>query len=211
MRHSHEHHSHQHLFARFFGRHHHPEGSRSPEFGPRGGRGHGHRGGRFDHDEERGEGRGRRRFFDSAELRLILLKLIGDQPRHGYDLIGAIDGLTGGNYVPSPGVIYPALSMLEDQNHIQAVASEGSRKAFSITAEGQSELAANAEKVEALFARLRALAATRDSIDSAPIRRAMENLRTALRNRLGGGDVAKDTLHDIAAILDEAAQRIERL
>jgi hypothetical protein len=127
MRHSHEHHP-RHLLGRLFGQHHHHE------FGPRG---HG-RGGRrgfgpfgFDHhDEERGEGRGRRRFFDSAELRLILLKLIAEQPRHGYQLIGAIDELTGGNYVPSPGVVYPALSMLEDLNHIQAVASEGSRKAL---------------------------------------------------------------------------------
>jgi len=210
MRHTHEHHPRQ-LLGRLFG-HHHPEfGSRDQHFGPRGpGRGRGGFG-RFEHDEERSEGRGRRRFFDSAELRLILLKLIGEQPRHGYDLIGAIEELTAGNYIPSPGVVYPALSLLEDLNHIQAAASEGSRKAFSITVEGEAELAANAEKIAALLARLKALAATRDALDSAPVRRAMENLRSALRNRLHGGDIAKDTLHDIAAILDEAAQRIERL
>ena len=61
---------------------------------------------------------GRRRFFDAGQLRLVLLKLISMQPRHGYDLIRAVEELTGGAYVPSPGVVYPALSMLEDMNQV---------------------------------------------------------------------------------------------
>jgi len=162
--------------------------------------------------EDRGEHHGgRRRIFDSGELRLVLLKLISDQPRHGYDLIRAIEDLTGGAYVPSPGVVYPALSMLQDLGHIEGTEAESSRKAFAVTQSGAADLATNAAKVKALFARLADLAATREQTDSAPIRRAMDNLRAVLRHRLGGGDIAKDTLHDVAAILDEAAQRIERL
>ena len=76
---------------------------------------------------------GRRRLFDSGELRLVLLKLISDQPRHGYDLIRAIEELTGGAYAPSPGVVYPALSVLQDLGHIEGAEAESSRKAFSIT------------------------------------------------------------------------------
>lgn len=188
----HEHHRH--------GRHH--------DFGPRG---HGHRPFGADWHEERGEGRGRRRVFDSADLRLVLLKLIADQPRHGYDLIRAIEELTAGNYVPSAGVVYPALSVLQDLGHIEATDSEGSRKAFAATGEGNAELNANADKVKELFARLAALAAPRDHVESAPLRRAMENLRSVLRLRFERGSTAKETWHDIAAILDEAAQKIERL
>ena len=159
--------------------------------------------------EDRGEGR--RRLFDSGELRLVLLKLISDQPRHGYDLIRAIEELSGGAYVPSPGVVYPALSMLQDQGHIEATGEENARKAFAITQAGTADLAANATTVKALLARLGELAATREQTDSAPIRRAMENLRSVLRHRLGEAKVTKDTLYEVAAILDEAAQRIERL
>lgn len=197
----HHHHDHQQP-----GRHRSSRGDL--DFGPRG---HGHRPG-FDWQDERGEGRGgRRRVFDSADLRLVLLKLIADQPRHGYDLIRAIEELTGGRYAPSPGVVYPALSILQDLNHIEGTGADGTRKAFAVTAEGSAELAANAEKVAALFARLAALAAPREGLDSAPARRAIENLHTVLRNRLHLGGTAKDTWHEIAAIIDEAARRIERL
>jgi DNA-binding PadR family transcriptional regulator len=185
--------------------------------GPRkhGGLGHGHHGHRrrFGRSwmEDGGESHGRRRLFDSSELRLVLLKLISEQPRHGYDLIRAIEELSGGAYVPSPGVVYPALSMLQDQDHIEATGEENARKAFAITQSGTADLTANAAKVKALLARLGELAATREQTDSAPIRRAMENLRTVLRHRLGDEKVTKDTLYEVAAILDEAAQRIERL
>lgn len=198
MRFSHQHPNHH--------RHHHPrhDGVHRQEFMSRGGPPGQH------WDEERGRGR-RHRLFDAAGLRLILLKLISDQPRHGYDLIRAIDELTAGNYVPSAGVVYPALSVLQDLNHIEAAASGGARKAFAITADGTAELAANADQVAELFARLAALAAPREGADSSPIRRAMENLRAVLRHRFGETALEKNTVHEIAAILDEAAQRIERL
>lgn len=168
----------------------------------RGGHGRGHGG--------RGRG-GRRRMLDSGELRLALLKLIGDQPRHGYDLIRAIEELTGGAYSPSPGVIYPALSMLVDMGHIEEAEAEGPRKVFSATAAGIAELSQNAEKADALFARLSALRSTSERIDQGPLKRAMENLRMALRDRIGGEAVEKSTVHQAADILDEAARRIERL
>ena len=188
---------------------HDEHGGRHPwrEFGPGRWR---HRG--EDHDGEHG-GRhgGRRRIFDGGELRLVLLKLIADQPRHGYDLIRAIEELTGGAYAPSPGIVYPTLSILADLGHIEESEASGARKAFAATQAGRDELEAQAATVKALFERLSALAVTREHLDSAPVRRAMENLKSALRNRLGATDVAKNTPHDVAAILDEAAQKIERL
>src|SRR5262249_31632940 len=158
-------------------------------FGPRKhgkhGHGHHHHRRRFGRSWMEDGGEGRRRLFDSGELRLVLLKLISDQPRHGYDLIRAIEELSGGAYVPSPGGGDPALSLLPDLDHIQGTAAENARKAFAITSSGTADLAANATTVKALLARLGELAATREQTDSAPIRRAMENLRTVLRHRLG--------------------------
>ena len=167
------------------------------------------RGGRGEADDARG-GR-RRRVFDAGELRLVLLKLIADQPRHGYELIRAIEELTGGLYVPSPGMIYPILTLLQDMGQIEEATPGGARKQFAVTAEGTAHLAERRQEVEALFARLSELASARKRTDGGPIRRAMENLRAALMYRLDRDAVEPETLHAAAAILDDAAQKIERL
>jgi DNA-binding PadR family transcriptional regulator len=160
--------------------------------------------------DEEGRG-GRRRIFDSGELRLVLLKLIGDQPRHGYDLIREIETLSGGAYVPSPGVIYPTLTLLADMGHIDESKAEGARKRFAITADGQRHLEERAADVAALLTRLADLGARREKTEGGPVRRAMMNLNTVLHDRLTNDDVAAETLHEVAAILDAAAQKIERL
>ncbi|HET6525580.1 PadR family transcriptional regulator [Sphingopyxis sp.] len=176
----------------------------------RGGRGFGRGfGGRHGHDDD---GRGRRqRMFDSGELRLVLLKLIADEPRHGYDLIRQIEELTGGAYAPSPGVIYPTLTLLDDMGLVEAQQSEGAKKLFAITEAGTAELEANKESAARLIARLVDIGEERQRTDSASVRRAMGNLKAVLMNRLGEHDLEDATLHDIVALIDEAAQKIERL
>ena len=149
--------------------------------------------------------------FEPGELRLVLLKLIGDQPRHGYDLIRAIEEMTHGTYAPSPGVVYPTLTMLQDMGLIEESRGEGSRKAFSVTDEGRSHLAEKSDEVEALLARLEELGDDQRKAGGAPIKRAVGNLLSALWHRVTRDEVDEQTLHDIAAILDEAAQKIERL
>jgi DNA-binding PadR family transcriptional regulator len=158
-----------------------------------------------------GSGRGgRRRVFDGGELKLVLLKLIADAPRHGYDLIREIEELTGGAYAPSPGVIYPTLTLLEDMGLIAATV-DGTKKSFAVTEAGTAELTAKATEVAALFERLSEMSAMRAKTDGAPIRRSMGNLRAVLQNRLTADDVTPEMLHDVAAIIDDAAQKIERL
>ena len=156
-------------------------------------------------------GGGRRRMFGSGELRLVLLKLIADEPRHGYDLIRAIEELTGGDYAPSPGVVYPTLTMLADMGLIEEAAAEGSRKAFAATTEGKAHLEANAAEVEALFERLAEAAPDRNGKRHPPIGRAIGNLMTALRHRVAREGFDDALVHEITEILDAAAQRIERL
>lgn len=165
-------------------------------------------------------GRGRRpggprgRVLDSAELRLVLLKLIWEEPRHGYELIKAIEALSGGVYAPSPGMVYPTLTLLADLAQV-AETPDGSRKRFAITEAGAKALADEAAAVTAAVARLEDLARI-SRPDSGPVRRAMRNLHTALTARLaqqeGDDEAVRKALQlDIAAILDDAATRIERL
>jgi len=165
---------------------------------------------------ERGERGGRRRIFDGGELRLVLLRLIGDQPRHGYDLIRAIEERTGGAYAPSPGVVYPTLTMLGDMGQIEETPSEGNRKIFAVTEEGTRLLAEKADEIAALMARLDTLGAMRERTENMSVRRAIHNLRAVLANklmghRIGGAELASETLHEIVALIDEAARKIERL
>ena len=186
-----------------------PAGLFAMGFGPRGG---GWNRGWSGWDSDWGGGRGgrRRRQFDSGELRLLLLQLIAEKPRHGYDLIRAIEELSEGQYAPSPGVVYPTLTMLSDMGLIEEAPGEGSRKAYQVTDEGRAHLEEKADEVSDLRERLNVLGERRNA-GGAPIKRAVGNLLSALWHRVTRDEVDEKTLHDIAAILDEAAQKIERL
>ena len=160
--------------------------------------------------KQRGGGRGRR-MFDGGELKLVMLKLIADAPRHGYDLIREIEALTGGAYAPSPGVVYPTLTLLDEMGMIEEQQSEGAKKRFAATDAGRAHLTEHREQVDALIARLKDLGAHRQRTEGGPIVRAMRNLRHAVSDRVGRGELSEDTLHDVAALIDEVAQKIERL
>lgn len=150
--------------------------------------------------------------FGSGELRLVLLKLIADEPRHGYDLIRAIEELTDGEYAPSPGVIYPTLTLLQDMDLIEEAEGEGARKPFQVTDEGRKHLEEKADEIEALFERLEEEFTPHERrAGGPPIGRAVGNLMNALSHRIGREGINEDLLHEIATILDEAAQRIERV
>lgn len=161
--------------------------------------------------EDAGRGRSRRRMFDGGELRLVLLKLIAEQPRHGYDLIREIEELTHGAYAPSPGIVYPTLTLLVDMDFIAQQPGEGSKKLFAATAAGEAHLAENAEQVDALMARLAELGEARARGDRSSVRRAMGNLRQVLMHRLSEGDMPDETIHRIVSLIDETSQKIERL
>jgi len=175
----------------------------------------------FDFDFDGGPGRGgwgggrrgreRKRMFSGGELRLVLLKLIADQPRHGYELIKAIEDMTGGDYAPSPGVVYPTLTMLEDMGMIAEKKSKDSKKVFDATDDGRSFLDENSDEVEELIERLEGHGHHRRRGQRPEIGRAIGNLMTALRNRIAHDGWNEALLEEVVDILDEAAQRIERV
>ena len=171
-------------------------------------------GGRFDGPlggGRGGRGGGRRRLFGNDALKLILLKLIAEAPRHGYDLIREIESRSGEAYAPSPGVVYPTLTLLADMGLIAEQPDQGSRKLFAITEAGTAHLAEQADAVAEAMERLGSLARRAERVDGAPIRRAMHNLSIAVRSRLEQEGADAQTMFDVASLIDEAASKIERL
>lgn len=148
--------------------------------------------------------------FEQGALKTIVLALIAEQPRHGYEIIKEIEHRAGGAYAPSPGVIYPLLTMLEDMGLAELCASEGAKKLYTATEQGKAELAANQGEVDAIFARIAAARESFASGRSPKIVRAMENLKLALRLRMENGPLTEAQIDAVAEALDGAAQAIER-
>ena len=175
----------------------------------RGGFGFG--GGRFG-GHHRGGGRGGRlgRVFDHGDLRYVLLQLIAEKPRHGYELIKAIEEKFGGMYSPSPGVIYPTLTLLEELGYLRAESGGGTKKLYSMTEEGEKFLSANKALIDAIFARMAEATRAYGSGPAPEIQRAMHNLESALSIRLGRGPLDAAQVRMITEALDRAAGEIER-
>jgi DNA-binding PadR family transcriptional regulator len=148
------------------------------------------------------------RFFDHGDLRLVVLKLIADKPSHGYELIKAVETAAGGAYTPSPGVIYPTLTLLEELAYVTAADAGGGKKLYTITEEGLAFLESNRQPVDGLFTRM-AEAAAQSAAFSPQIMRARENLKTALRLKLTAGALSPEQVAAIARIMDDAATAIE--
>jgi DNA-binding PadR family transcriptional regulator len=163
------------------------------------------------HAERHARGRGRRlsRLLEHGDLRFVILALLAEQPRHGYELIKELEERSGGAYRPSAGVIYPTLSLLEDQGLIRAAGGEVGRKLFELTPEGVAAAAESRPHVDAVFARM--AEAAENSESSRPrIGRAMANLGMALQGRLSRRPITDAEIDRIVAILDDTASAIEK-
>ncbi|MBN8294022.1 PadR family transcriptional regulator [Rhodobacter sp. NTK016B] len=144
-----------------------------------------------------------RRLFDYGELRLLILSMIAERPRHGYQIIKAIEDRFHRSYSPSPGVVYPALSWLEEQGFVAVSAGEGGRKLSTITPQGRAALAANA----ALIADLK----TRKPLGRhglpVEVEDAMDAIKAALRKEFSASPTP-ERITAIAAKLHAAAESL---
>ena len=150
------------------------------------------------------------RMFDGGELRLVILALIAEKPRHGYEVIKALGERAGGEYSPSPGVVYPTLTLLEDMGYASASVDAANRKLYTVTPEGQAHLTENKAQIDAIFARLDGASANNEA-GFGPVIRAMLNLRATVKLRLGGRGATREQIQAISDALDEVAKKIERL
>lgn len=169
-----------------------------------------------------GRGFGMGRKLASADLQLLILRLLEEKPRHGYEVIKELDERSKGFYVPSPGMVYPALTYLEEIGHA-TVEAVGARKLYSITETGKAHLEVNRGNVDALFAQFgrvgERMERVRRAIDadqageeteherhgSKELHRARHELKRALMDKSGS---SKEEQQRIAQILQRAAAEI---
>lgn len=157
------------------------------------------------------------RKLDAIDIQLVILALLAEHPAHGYELIKTLEERSGGFYTPSPGVIYPALTYLNEIGHA-SVEQQGTRKLYSITAEGKTHLEANRANAEAILGALariggrmeqvrEAFAGVGDSDGGASdeVHRARHALKHAIRSKHG---CDPEEAKRIAKILDRAAAEI---
>ena len=161
------------------------------------------------------------RMLATGDLRLIALGLIAEQPRHGYEIIKVLEDKTAGWYSPSPGVVYPTLTFLEEAGYVTAQ-TEGAKKLYTITEEGRAHLAENRDFVDAVLERMAALGQKVTSMrrrfgrgddgddrSSAPplVRAAFDNLRAVAMQRI---EDDADAETRIVEVLARAAQEIRK-
>ncbi|MBX6359634.1 MAG: PadR family transcriptional regulator [Acidobacterium ailaaui] len=151
------------------------------------------------------------RLFDHGELRYVILQMIAEKPSYGYELIKAIGERLSGVYSPSAGVVYPTLTLLEEEGLATVTFAEGGKKLYSITEAGRQELKANQALVDAIFHRMDKVGAAFGRGRSPQLMRAMQNFKLALKLRFAKGDLTPEKISKIAEIMDAAAKQIESL
>ena len=153
------------------------------------------------------------RMLATGDLRLIALGLIAEQPRHGYEIIKVLEDKTAGWYSPSPGVVYPTLTFLDEAGYVTAQ-TEGAKKLYTITEEGRAHLAENRDFVEVVLerfaavgrkiARMRRRSAEDDDSRSGAnvpplVKAALDNLREVANKQLEGDAEAEAKIVEILA------------
>jgi DNA-binding PadR family transcriptional regulator len=150
----------------------------------------------------------------SGDLQLVLLALLAEQPSHGYELIKALEERSDGFYTPSPGMVYPALTWLEEMGYT-SVAAEGAKKLYSITDTGRAYLSENQDAADAMLSqleqigrkmgRLREAFGEDEDSDWRELEAVRRELKHALREKRGASEEERSR---IVAILKQAIVQI---
>lgn len=157
------------------------------------------------------QGGRRQRFFGHGELRLVVLHLLRDSASHGYELIKAIETLTEGNYTPSPGVIYPTLDLLRDQQLITISDEENGRRVIAITCHGQQWLDESQQQLAQILERVKARNVGYQLRRDPQMKRALANFKAVLDLRVNQQALSAAQLKQIIGIIDRAALEISQL
>jgi DNA-binding PadR family transcriptional regulator len=162
-----------------------------------------------------GKGRGRGgpfrggRIFEQGDLKYVVLQLLAEKPRHGYEVIKELEERFGGSYAPSAGTVYPTLSLLEDLGYASVATEEGGKKVYSITDEGRRYLEENKSAVEDIFERIANIGSSFLGEQMMEVNRAFGRVARATYATAPWHSHDKEVVDKIKAILDEAAQRID--
>ena len=150
------------------------------------------------------------RMFDQGDLKLVILRLLDEKPRHGYEIIKELEDRSSGRYTPSAGAIYPTLTMLEDLGYAVATPEEGGKKVYAITDAGRAHLAEHRPLVDELFERVSQIgdAVFGDSVR--PAREAMMSVAREFAAAMISGRRSPEQITAIAEILKRAGEEIRR-
>ena len=151
------------------------------------------------------------RFFEQGDLKYVILRLLEEKPRHGYDIIKELEGRFGGQYAPSPGTVYPTLTMLEDLGYARVVPEEGGKKIYEITDEGRKHLAEHSSTVDDIFERIARFV---EGFTDAPMMEVNAAFRDFSRvtYRTATSQIRdKETLSKLREIIQRATAEIEGL
>jgi DNA-binding PadR family transcriptional regulator len=151
------------------------------------------------------------RMFEQGDLKLVILRLLEEKPRHGYEIIKELETRSGGAYSPSPGTVYPTLTMLEDMGFARAVPEEGGKKAFEITDEGRKHLAENSPQVNDVFERILKFAEGLTDSAMMDVNMAFRTVATNTYATATRHINDKDKLSKIKEILGRASAEIDAL
>jgi DNA-binding PadR family transcriptional regulator len=147
---------------------------------------------------------------DRGIVRYLVLDAIGRQPRHGYEIIQAIEERSGGTYRPSAGVIYPTLQLLEELGHARIEEREA-RKVYAITAEGKSELAEHAEDVKDFYQNAEEGSWEDFADELRDLTRRVSRIFKSIGRSARRGRLTPSTMKKLHAVLDEAILKIESI
>ena len=158
-----------------------------------------------------GFGRGfgpKRRVVRKGELKFVLLRLLADEPMHGYELMRRLEEESGGLYTPSPGSVYPTLQLLENQGYVSSTQGDGKR-VYRLTAEGRDFLKEHRSRASDIFGRFVHMGERFTGSAMREVTRSFIHLAQVSFERATGGHGDPDTLAGVKAILDRAARDIE--
>jgi DNA-binding PadR family transcriptional regulator len=147
---------------------------------------------------------------ERGHVRYLVLDAIADQPRHGYEIIQAIEERSGGTYRPSPGVVYPTLQLLEELGHARLEEKEG-RKVYAITDDGKRDLDEHRDEVADFYARSAGDDWADHAEDVGDLMKRVARLFKAFRRMARHGRLTPSTLKKLRGVVDEALARMEEL
>jgi len=159
----------------------------------------------------RGRGFRRGRVFEQGDLKYVILKMLAEKPRHGYEIIKELEDRVGGTYSPSAGTVYPTLTLLEDLGYASVTPEESGKKVYSITPEGQKYLEENKGAVEDIFERISDLGSSFLSESVMEINRAFGRLARATYTTVPWQSGDKTVAAELKRVLEQAAAEIEEI
>ena len=146
--------------------------------------------------------------FDQGHLKYVILQLLEEKPRHGYEIIKEIEDRFSGAYSPSPGTVYPTLTLLEDLGYARAKPEEGGKKIYEITDEGRAHLAENKPLIDDIFSKIEEFAQSIFGEPMMDVNRGLKNVASAIYGSKRSGRNAEQ-IRKIKEILDRAAAEID--